>query len=82
MKRYVEGDRKVIVVKVVEFVEKKGYKIDIIDGIKIIFDDGWVFVRVSGIELIIRIFSEVKSEEKVREYFEFGIKLFEEVFKG
>lgn len=67
MKRYVEGDRKVIVVKVVEFVEKKGYKIDIIDGIKIIFDDGWVFVRVSGIELIIRIFSEVKSEEKVRD---------------
>lgn len=81
-KRHVEGDRKAIVAKVAELAEKKGYKIDTTDGTKIIFDDGWVLVRASGTEPIIRIFSEAKSEEKAREYLELGIKLLEEALKG
>lgn len=81
-KRHVEGDRKAIVAKVAELAEKKGYKIDTTDGTKIIFDDGWVLVRASGTEPIIRIFSEAKSEEKAKEYLELGIKLLEEALKG
>ncbi|AMQ19411.1 phosphoglucosamine mutase [Thermococcus peptonophilus] len=81
-KRHVEGDRKAIVAKVAELAEKKGYKIDTTDGTKIIFDDGWVLVRASGTEPIIRIFSEAKSEEKAKEYLELGIRLLEEALKG
>ena len=39
----------------------KNQKISIIDGIKIDFDDGWVHLRKSNTEKIIRIYTEAKS---------------------
>ena len=81
-KRHVEGDRKAIVAKVAELAEGRGYRIDTTDGTKIIFDDGWVLVRASGTEPIIRVFSEAKSEEKAKEYLELGLSLLEEAIKG
>ncbi|NJE48966.1 phosphoglucosamine mutase [Thermococcus sp. 9N3] len=77
-KRHVEGDRKAIVAKVAELARARGYKIDTTDGTKILFPDGWVLVRASGTEPIIRVFSEAKSEEKAKEYLELGLKLLEE----
>ena len=81
-KRKVEGDRKAIVEKVAELARARGYTIDTTDGTKIIFPDGWVLVRASGTEPIIRVFSEAKSEEKAREYLELGLKLLEEALRG
>ena len=81
-KRKVEGDRKAIVEKVAELARVGGYTIDTTDGTKIIFPDGWVLVRASGTEPIIRVFSEAKSEEKAREYLELGLKLLEEALRG
>ncbi|AFL94675.1 putative phospho-sugar mutase [Thermococcus cleftensis] len=80
-KRHVEGDRKAIVAKVAELAEKKGYRVDTTDGTKILFEDGWVLVRASGTEPIIRVFSEAKSEEKAREYLELGLGLLEEAIR-
>ncbi|ASJ03339.1 phosphoglucosamine mutase [Thermococcus profundus] len=80
-KRHVEGDRKAIVAKVAQLAENRGYKIDTTDGAKILFEDGWVLVRASGTEPIIRVFSEAKSEEKAEEYLEIGIRLLEEAIK-
>ncbi|ASJ06748.1 phosphoglucosamine mutase [Thermococcus pacificus] len=81
-KRHVEGDRKAIVAKVAELAEKRGYRIDTTDGTKIIFDDGWVLVRASGTEPIIRVFSEAKSEEKAKEYLNLGLELLEEALRA
>ncbi|WP_297520707.1 phosphoglucosamine mutase [Thermococcus sp.] len=81
-KRHVEGDRKAIVEKVAELARVGGYTIDTTDGTKIIFPDGWVLVRASGTEPIIRVFSEAKSEEKAREYLELGLELLEEALGG
>ncbi|WP_297479591.1 phosphoglucosamine mutase [Thermococcus sp.] len=81
-KREVEGDRKAVVAKVAELAMEKGYTIDTTDGTKIIFPDGWVLVRASGTEPIIRVFSEAKSEEKAREYLELGLELLEEALRG
>ena len=78
-KRHVEGDRYEIVNKVAEMAREKGYTVDTTDGAKVIFDDGWVLVRASGTEPIIRIFSEAKSEEKAKEYLELGLSLLEKV---
>ncbi|USH00886.1 phosphoglucosamine mutase [Thermococcus argininiproducens] len=78
-KKHVEGDRKIIVAKVAEFAKKEGLTIDTTDGTKILFKDGWVLVRASGTEPIIRIFAEAKSEEKVREYLNLGLDLLEKV---
>ena len=41
----------------------KDEKIDITDGLKIDFKDGWVHLRRSNTEPIIRIYSESHSEE-------------------
>ena len=37
--------------------------LDDTDGLKIIYDDGWVLVRPSGTEPIFRVYSESKNEE-------------------
>lgn len=42
-------------------------KIDNTDGMKIIFDDGWVLARPSGTEPIFRIYSESKDEKVAAE---------------
>lgn len=76
-KRHVKGDRKAIVAKVAEIAAGK-YRIDTTDGTKILFEDGWVLVRASGTEPIIRIFSEAKSESRAEEYLNLGLRLLEE----
>ena len=43
-----------------------GTRIDSTDGLKIIFDDGWVLARPSGTEPIFRIYSESKDEEAAK----------------
>ncbi len=40
------------------------FKRDTIDGLKIYFDEGWVHMRKSNTEPIIRIYSESETEEK------------------
>ena len=47
--------------------EYKSEQIKTIDGIRIDFDDGWVIVRPSGTENIIRVFAEAKTKEKTNE---------------
>jgi len=43
-------------------------KIDTQDGIKIMFDTGWVHTRPSNTEPIIRIFAEALTQEKARSF--------------
>ena len=42
-------------------------KINTIDGVKIDFEDGWVHLRKSNTEPIIRVYSEAMSEKRARE---------------
>jgi phosphomannomutase/phosphoglucomutase len=42
------------------------YRTDITDGLKVLFDNGWVLARPSGTETIFRIFSESKDEEQAK----------------
>lgn len=55
--------------KVLEKVKDhyKGERINDIDGVKIDFADGWVHLRKSNTEPIIRIYSEACDEKKARE---------------
>ncbi len=41
----------------------EGERIDYTDGIKVYTDDGWVLIRPSGTEPIIRIYAEAKSQK-------------------
>jgi phosphomannomutase/phosphoglucomutase len=54
-----------------EIIEKlknkvEGEKIDYTDGIKVYLKDGWVLMRPSGTEPIIRIYAEGKDEKAAR----------------
>ena len=68
--------------EVAEIAEKEELKIDTTDGTKILFEDGWVLIRASGTEPIIRIFAEAKSDKRAKEYLNIGLKLLDEVLKA
>jgi len=43
--------------------ETQGYKIDTLDGVKVIFDDGWAMFRPSNTESIVSVSYEAKTEK-------------------
>jgi phosphoglucosamine mutase len=45
-----------------------------IDGIKLDFEDGWLLVRASGTEPKIRLTAEAKSEARVHQLYDGGVK--------
>jgi phosphomannomutase/phosphoglucomutase len=49
-----------------------GIKIDTIDGVKVWFEDGWVLVRPSGTEPIIRVYAESKTMSRAEKLMENG----------
>ena len=42
-------------------------RLDCTDGLKVLFDDGWVLIRPSGTEPIFRIYSESRDPDRCRE---------------
>jgi len=50
------------------------YKLDRTDGLRVIFDDGWLLIRPSGTEPIFRCFAEAKTEERAKKLVELGMK--------
>lgn len=58
--------------KIIERLKEryKDEKINITDGVKIIRKDGWIHIRGSGTEPVLRLIVESEKEEKLNEYFE------------
>jgi len=56
-----------IIYKVEEYVNQKGYKYLNIDGIKVLFDDGWALVRASNTGPNITARFEASTKERLRE---------------
>ena len=66
--------------KVMEKLKKKVEgNADYTDGIKIFFENGWVLIRPSGTEPIIRIYSQSKDERIAREMAEKYKKMIKEI---
>lgn len=51
----------------------KNYKTTTLDGVKIIFDDGWILCRPSGTEPLWRCFAEAKTQDRADELCEVGV---------
>jgi len=59
-----------------------GLKVLDIDGVKLLDRDGWVLLRPSNTEPIIRVSAEARTEEKLKELYEFAKKELNHVLKG
>jgi len=53
-----------------------------IDGVKLLDRNGWVLLRPSNTEPIVRVSAEARTEEKLKELYEFAKKELEHVLKG
>jgi phosphoglucosamine mutase len=49
-----------------------------IDGLKLVFVDGWLLVRASGTEPKIRITAEAKTESRARQLYDCGVRAIKE----
>lgn len=67
-----------IISRVKKSFEKIDCKIIGIDGVKAIFEDGWVLIRASNTEPLIRVGAEAKTQKRLKEIFEMAKKILEE----
>ncbi len=56
-----------VVDKIAEYVKEKGYNYIDIDGIKVLFEDGWALIRVSNTGPNITVRFEASKEERLKE---------------
>ena len=70
-------DLKATMERVTAAVLEGAEKVDTTDGVKIWYDDGWVLIRPSGTEPIVRIFAESKTKAKAEELMLEGLELVE-----
>jgi phosphomannomutase len=52
-----------------------------IDGVKLLDEDGWVLLRPSNTEPLIRVSAEARSEEKLKELYDFAVGELKKVMK-
>ncbi|MDY5993109.1 MAG: phosphomannomutase, partial [Bacilli bacterium] len=70
-----------IIDKVAEYAKSKDYKFLDIDGVKVLFNDGWALVRASNTGPNITARFEAKTEERLEELQKEFIELIEEFNK-
>jgi len=58
-----ESEKFLFIEKLKQEFRKKGYEIDTLDGVKVIFDDGWALFRPSNTEPIISMSYEATTKE-------------------
>ncbi|MCW4016646.1 MAG: phosphomannomutase/phosphoglucomutase [Candidatus Bathyarchaeota archaeon] len=71
-----------VVEKVRRQFKEIGHKTLDIDGVKLIEKDGWVILRASNTEPVIRISAEARTEEKLNELYDFAVKELNKAMKG
>jgi len=57
--------------------ERKVERVLRIDGVKIYFDDGWLLLRPSGTEPVVRIYSEASTAEAAEGLIQLGMSALE-----
>ena len=74
VKEKIKSTDKLAVMKNIE-ADVKGEKVDTTDGIKVFRPEGWVLIRMSGTEPIVRVFAESKTEAGAKKLAEYGVGL-------
>ncbi|MCD1293805.1 phosphoglucosamine mutase [Methanocella sp. CWC-04] len=66
-------DKDAVMKKITE--EVKGETVDMTDGVKVFKPEGWVLIRESGTEPIVRVFAESKTGAGAKKLAEYGVGL-------
>jgi len=56
-----------------EKLQKEADRIVTIDGVKVFWDGGWMLLRPSGTEPLLRLFAEAKDPKRAREFADLGL---------
>ncbi len=67
--------------QIIKSFRKKSYKLDVTDGAKIIFKDGWALLRPSNTTPLIRATVEAENKKRVKELLNLVEKEFKEAMK-
>lgn len=67
--------------QIIKSFKEKGYKLDLTDGAKIIFKDGWALLRPSNTTPLIRATVEAEDNARVKELLNLVEKEFKEAMK-
>ncbi|MEM2994918.1 MAG: phosphomannomutase/phosphoglucomutase [Candidatus Bathyarchaeia archaeon] len=62
--------------------KERGLKFLDIDGVKLLDEDGWILLRPSNTEPLIRVSAEAKTEKKLDELYKFAEKELKQTMKG
>jgi len=65
-----------------QLMAMKPLSVDNVDGIKLNFKDGWLLIRASGTEPKIRLTAEAKSETRVHQLYDNGIRAIKNCIEG
>ncbi|MHA2429254.1 MAG: phosphoglucosamine mutase, partial [Candidatus Hermodarchaeia archaeon] len=57
-------------------------KVITLDGVKILFDDGWLLLRPSGTEPVFRCFAEAQQKNRVQQLLKLGLDWIDDVLKA
>lgn len=57
-------------------------KVITLDGVKIIFDDGWLLLRPSGTEPVFRCFAEAQQKTRAQQLLKLGLDWIDDVLKA
>jgi len=71
-----------VIEKVRSQFKEHGLKTLDIDGVKLIEENGWVILRASNTEPVVRISAEAKTEKKLKELYDFAVKELNKAMKG
>jgi len=71
-----------VIEKLRDRFKDSGLEVLDIDGVKLLDKDGWVLLRPSNTEPVIRVSAEAKTEEKLKNLYEFAKKELKHLLKG
>ena len=61
--------------------KEQGLKTLDLDGVKLLEKDGWVILRASNTEPLIRLSAEARTEEKLKKLYDFAIRELNQILK-
>jgi len=77
-----DGQKFAVIEKLRRRFKALGFETLDIDGVKLIEEDGWVILRASNTEPLIRISAEARTETKLRQLYDLAVKELEAAMKG